>query len=256
MIIADDRSFSFKHTSEVEAFSKWYLSAQPPDVAEFREDELREFMAKRALMLQAQLIQLSDLNISTCIDTDIREQSYYRIVPETASKPLSAEGSTRSSSRFNYKKLPLFHNRAVYLGQDRECCYHEKFHLDIQRANYAKLFDRTPEQQEQELPRPRYVLKEFKIRDVNKVAVLTSDATFKALGIPSNVARDEWYPVNDQWDIPTAGQVLARILRGEGFSGVMYTSVRVQSKHNLVLFEEVLGQLAFEEVSSVDLDLA
>lgn len=89
-----------------------------------------------------------------------------------------------------------------------------------------------------------------------RIVVLTSDPTFKAMGITTSVARDEWYPINDRWDIPTAGQILGTVLRKSGFNGILYTSVRNQSKNNLVLFEDNLGRLEFEEISSVDLDIA
>lgn len=256
MIVSDGQSLSFRNTTEVEAFSRWYLSERPVDTAEFDEAGLAEFIKKRDTVLKAQLFHLSELKLDKCIHTSIEDQSYYRIVPAAVHRPLNAEGSLKSNSRFNYKNVPLFHNRAVYFGQDRECCYLEKFHLDIQKENYAKLFNRTAEQVADELPRPRYLLKEYRLKDINRIAVLTSEPTFRALSVPVNVARDEWYPTNDQWEIPTSGQILGRILREAGYNGIMYTSVRMQSKNNLVLFEENLGRLDFQEVSSVDLDLA
>lgn len=257
MILVDNIACSFKNAAEVEAFCLWFLRTEAKTTGEFAtDDEYEEFIKQRNMVLHAQLVNLVGLEVPSAIETQIAEQSFYRIVPASESKPLSADGSLRSNSRFNYKNSDEFRNRAIYFGQDRDCCYIEKFHLDIQKANYARLFSRTPEQQQDELPRPQYVLKEYRIENIQKIAVLTSDSTFKAMGIVTSVARDEWYPVNDRWEIPTAGQLLGTILRKSGFNGVLYTSVRNQSKNNLVLFEDNLGRLEFEEVSSIDLDMA
>lgn len=138
--------------------------------------------------------------------------------------------------------------RAIYFGQDKSCCYAEKFHLDVQKFNYSKLIDRKDEDLEAEFKFEPHEIHEYRIA-IENVLVLTSEASYKALGIPDRVVKDEWYSVNDDFEIPTAGQILGRAVKNKGYSGILYTSVRSQFKNNLVLFEENTGHLEFELVS-------
>ncbi len=87
-----------------------------------------------------------------------------------------------------------------------------------------------------------------------KILVLTSEASFKAIGIADRVVKDEWYSINQDFDIPTSAQILARIIKNLGHNGILYSSVRNQAKNNLVLFEENTGALDFPEVNRYPLD--
>jgi hypothetical protein len=122
------------------------------------------------------------------------------------------------------------------------------FHLDAQKSNYAQLVGRSSAEMSDELPQSKYFICKYAI-ELDKVLVLTGSPAYKALGIPINVTMDEWYPINDTYEIPTAGQILGRIARRQGYSGILYTSVRAQTKYNLVVFEENTGELEFRLIN-------
>ncbi len=79
-------------------------------------------------------------------------------------------------------------------------------------------------------------------------------STYKALGIPDRVVKNEWFSLNDELEIPTSGQILATMAKKKGFKGILYASVRTQTSSNLVIFEENTGPLAFRLLQESDFD--
>ena len=247
---------NFNTISEVEAFARWYLGETTARIRpefEGNDVEWRGFIERRNRRLQVQLDDLRNLNFKSAIPCSINKINYFKIVNENHKQPLSSLGSMRKSSRFNFRHTDALQNKVIYFGQDKFCCAVELFHLDIQKSNYVALTGRTPEQMESELPQPKYKLYEYEIQ-VDNILVLTGTPAHKAIGIPTNVVTDEWYPINDGYEIPTAGQILATAAKKHGFKGILYTSVRTQTKNNLVLFEENTGALTFRELSSQPFD--
>ncbi len=104
-----------------------------------------------------------------------------------------------------------------------------------------------------ELPQPEYRVFEFEVK-LENVLVLTGHPAYKALGIPQTVINNEWFDINDQYELPTASQILGTIVRKKGYSGIIYTSVRSQTKNNLVIFEENAGELNFKKISDHPFD--
>ena len=122
-----------------------------------------------------------------------------------------------------------------------------------QKYNYSKIIERAPELEADEFKFPEYFIYEYDV-SLNNVLVLTSESTYKALGIPDRVVKNEWFSINNQFEIPTAGQILATVARTHGFQGILYTSVRTQTTNNLVIFEENTGPLNFNLINKTDLD--
>lgn len=250
MIEIDGSDLSFDTEIGAKAFCKWYLRSSPSDI-EFEDDEdVQAFRDRRLRRLQVQIDDLSKLNFASPITCPIKDITYSKIVPVTNSKPLDGNHSLRGSSRFNYKKMEELRTRAIYLGQDKETCIAEKFHLDIQKKNYAQLIQSNPED---EFIMPDYEVVDYKV-SITKILVLTSEASFKAIRVADRVVKDEWFSINQEFDIPTSAQILARIVKNQGFNGIMYSSVRNQTKNNIVLFEENTGSLGFQEVNRYPLE--
>ncbi len=107
-----------------------------------------------------------------------------------------------------------------------------------------------------ELSRAKFKLYEYQI-SLDNLLVVTSNSTFKALGIPERVLKDEWFHLNFEYDIPSSSQILGAIARAQGYKGILYTSVRHQTKNNLVLFEENLGEIdmTVKKINETDFDL-
>lgn len=252
MILEDGLEFT---DAKAKAFCKWYLRTTVADVEdEFQtEDERKSFLEQRERRLAVQLDDLLDLNFNSPITCSIENKPYVKIVNSVHTKPLSSEGALRASSRFNYKNLSELATRSIYFGQDKICCYAEKFHLAIQKQSYAKLVGRTDQEAEFEFKSPKWEIHEYRI-NIDKILVLTTESAYKALGIRDRVVKDEWYSVNDDFEIPTSGQILGRVLSQNGFKGILYTSVRSQTHSNLVIFEENTGPLEFELLHKIDLD--
>lgn len=253
MVDSNVPDFSFESELEAEAYCKFFLRVPVLGIEEeFNPEQRKEFLARRELQLKAQLDDLLGLNFKSpqvCGFT----RNFYKIAKKIYKNPLSSEGSLAKPSRFNYKNIPQMQNRVVYFGQDKQCCIGELFHLDIQKYNYAKLVERSPEDEASEFKFPEHVIYEYEVT-LDNLLVLTTQSTFKALGIPDRVAKNEWFSINDQFEIPTAGQILATIARNRGYKGILYTSVRTQTANNLVIFEEKTGPLDFPLVTKVDLD--
>jgi len=256
MLNANNLDLSFKTTAEIEAFCSWYLGATVNQVRnEFQGDDALwlEFITRRDRRLKVHLDDLKNLGFDSAIPCAIEGKSYFKIVNATHKNPLSSTGSDKKSSRFNYKNHEKLKNRVIYFGQDQACCHAEMFHLDVQQANYVELTKRTDDQMRDELPLPKYLLLEYQVKAEN-ILVLTGSPAYKALGVPVSVVTDEWYPINDEYEIPTASQILAAVVKKHKFNGILYTSVRSQTKFNLVLFEENTGELHFNELSRQPFD--
>jgi hypothetical protein len=252
--VSNELDLDFKTTAQVESFSRWYLRTSVSQVQdEFKSDEDRaEFLTLRDWRLRSELAQLFRFSLEKPVIHSI-DQKFYHIGLQASTDPINDSNSHKKNSRFNYKEADIFRNSVAYLGVNRRTCYVEKFHLAIQRKNYALLMNRTPEQMEDELPQPSFKLWEFHVK-LKNILVLTSEATLKAVGLSTDVVRNEWYPTNDVLGIPTAGQILAAKAKRQGFSGILYTSVRYQTKNNLVIFQENTGKLDFVETNTREYD--
>lgn len=248
----------FTNPSEVDAFCKWYLRSTVAEVEEeFATEEARKkFLQRRELRLKAELDSLTDLDFSSAAKCSYKDKKtiFFRIVKDAYSnQPLSGEGSLFSNSRFNYKNVAEMRNRVLYLSQSKECCYAELFHLDIQKNNYTQLIGRKKEEIESEFKLPKYWLLEFEV-DLDNILVLTAESTFKALNIPRSVVMNEWFDLNQQFEIPSASQILGTAARKKGYKGVLYASARTQIKNNLVIFEENTGRLNFNIINKYELE--
>jgi hypothetical protein len=236
--ISSPNQLIFKTQAEVKAFARWYLGTSPDEAqSEFETTQQRdEYFERRYDRLVIAVDDLRDLKFTSPTKTAYKDQVIFKLAKEFH-EPLSSIGSDLKSSRFNYKESPLFKNRAVYFGHDNHCCYAEIFHSDFMRRFYADLGSRPDE-----LARPRYFLYEYEI-NLENLLVLTSAPTFKGLGINQSVLKDEWYDLNFEFDVPSSSQILAAIVRAQGYKGILYSSVRSQIKTNLVIFEENTGDL-------------
>lgn len=72
-----------------------------------------------------------------------------------------------------------------------------------------------------------------------------------AIGISQSAFMNEWYDLNEEYEIPTSSQLLATAAKHHGFSGILYKSIRYQVDSNLVLFEENTGELKFKETDTL-----
>ncbi|MGK5086675.1 RES family NAD+ phosphorylase [Bdellovibrionota bacterium FG-2] len=248
--------FNFDSAFEAAAYAKWFLRLPLDSLEdEFSPEEWQKFLTRRELRLNAELDDLLSVQFNSPHVCQIEKKSMYKIAKAVHRKPLNADGSLIKSSRFNYKVIPQMQNRVVYLGQDKQCCFGELFHLDIQKYNYSSLIERTPEDAAAEFKFPDYRIYEYEV-DLDNVLVLTTESTYKALGIPDRVVKNEWYSLNDDLEIPTSGQILGTMVRNRGFKGILYTSVRTQTSSNLVIFEENTGPLNFPLLNETAFDPA
>ncbi len=259
----DNKSVNTEFQSEaaVRAFCRWVLRIPVPDdkLTEYATaKEKKAFVEKRNRRLKTQIDDICGITLKSA-NVQAIDAPYFKIVKAKYKNPLSSGGSAIANSRFNFKSNDELRNRTIYFGQDKICCYTELFHLDIQRDNYistllqaSSVLSQT-ELEKSEFKKYKYCVYEYEVK-VQNVLILTSQSTYKALGIPDRVVKDEWYSVNDDYEIPTAGQLLGTIAKKHGFNGILYTSVRNQTKSNLVLFEENTGELKFSSKSKVDLD--
>jgi RES domain-containing protein len=254
MLEENFEDFSFKTPAEADAFCKWYLRTTVTDIEDFFEDDnkRKEFHQQRERRLKVQLDDLGHLNFNSPMTCSIQNKTYFKIAKKIH-KPLSSEGAAKASSRFNYKNIELMRNRAIYFGQDSSCCYAELFHLDIQKHNYAEIIGRSEDEKRSEFSFPDYVVYEFEI-DIDRILVLTTDSSYKALGIADRAVKNEWFSLNNEYAIPTTSQILGTIVRKKGYKGILYTSIRSQVKNNLVLFEENAGLLELKQVKSWPFD--
>ena len=244
----------FKSSAEVKAFAKWYLSTAVDSSVDYEystELEKEDYLYRRMSRLEVQVDNLRDLNMQKPFTTAYENQTMYKLVKDGL-EPLTTEGSDKKSSRFNFKEANLFKNKVAYFGQDKDCCYSEIFHNDFMRLSY----DDFEKVRADELPRPKFKLIEFKISTPN-LLVVTSSSTLKGLGISEGVFKDEWFDLNLSYEIPSSSQIFASIAKSKGYKGILYCSVRHQTKYNLVLFEENIGKLesVCKKISETTFDL-
>jgi len=256
---------------EAEAFCTWFLRESVTDVRDEYDDddEWAAFNNRRIMRLQIQLDDLRTANFDSPITTNITS-TYYRIVNTKHPTPLSSEGSFKSNTRFNYKNSDDIRNRVIYFGQDKRVCYMELFYMAIQEKSYKSILETFLQEGElksenpiaegdkfdpskSELEAYKYKIYEYDL-DIQNVLVLTSDSTFQAMGISHRVTNNEWFSINDEFQIPTAGQLIATSAKNRGFNGILYSSVRHQSKQNLVLFEKNVGELKLTPKNIINLD--
>jgi RES domain-containing protein len=253
-VIEADSDFSFESDFQVEAYAKWFLRLPLDSLeSEYSSEEWKRFLTRRELRLKAELDDLHNLNFRSPQVCDLEKKTLFKFSKKVHKKPLSSDGAFIKPSRFNYKNIQVMQNRVIYMGHDKQCCFGELFHLDIQNYNYSKLISRSAEEATAEFKFPDYKIYEYEV-DLDNIIVLTTESTYKALGIPDRVVKNEWFSLNDEFEIPTAGQILATAIRNKGYKGILYTSVRTQTSSNLVIFEENSGPLSFRQVSESDLD--
>ena len=241
----------FENEAEVKAYSSFFLKAHPYDSQfEFKTDEeWKEFLTIRERALMVQLDHFRKMDFSRPNVASIKEK-YYRIVPKRFLKPLSSEGSIARSSRFNYKDEDQLQNNVVYFGKTQACCEIEKFHLEYQ-LDLLKKNENETERDDLDIkfgPIDENIVYEYEI-DMDKILVITSKPSCDAIGLSLGAYRNEWFELNDQYEIPSSSQVLGTIAKRKGFNGIMYTSVRQQTTPNLVLFEENTKALKFKKIS-------
>jgi len=246
---ANSPELMFRTLKEVKAYSKFFLQHDPIESqCEFTKEEWEEFCARRQLQLEAQLNNFKNIDFSKANTTSIRN-TYSRIIPARYDQPLSSEGSDHRSSRFNYKDVDHLKNKVIYLGKNQQCCEVEKFYLDYQIAHLQQMqreavndldirFNHIEEQN----------VYEFDVK-LDNVLVLTSKPSCDAINVSMGTYQNEWFEVNDEYDIPSSSQILGTLAKKNGFNGIMYTSVRHQLQHNLVIFEENTSKLEFKIIS-------
>jgi hypothetical protein len=248
---ANNPELKFRNEAEVKAFSKFFLKQHPYESQfEFKtKKEWDEFVQVRERNLMAQLDNFKRMDFSKPNVTSVREK-YYKIVPKRFTKPLSSIGSTKKSSRFNYKDAQELQNSVVYFGKTQACCEIEKHHLEYQ-LELMKNHEGKIECDDLDIifnPIEESLVYEYNI-DVEKILVLTSKPSCDAIGISLGAYRNEWFEINDLYEIPSASQILGSIARAQGYNGIMYTSVRQQTTPNLVIFEDNTKKLVFDKIS-------
>jgi len=248
MLNLNDDTLSFKTQKQVETYSKFFLRLNPIDsLQEFpSRTELKDFEIRRETQLKSQLDLLRNVDLSKANISRV-ENEYFKICKLSHKTPLGSIGSSIGSSRFNYKEISLLQNRTVYFGRTKKCCEIEKFHLHAQR----ELIKKTHENQitDDEIKFPPHLVKKYRIK-IDKILILTTKPSMDAIGITPSAFMNEWYDINEEYEIPTSSQILGTIARTNGINGIMYNSVRHQIENNLVLFENNTGELQFEEIES------
>ena len=252
MIDLNNPESLFRTEKQVEAYSKFFLSVNPIDSEqEFRNDEeIKDFNTRRERLLKTQLNFLGKVDFSKANVARI-EGPYFKIVKKRHSAPLSAEGATKGSSRFNYKEIIFLKNRSIYFGKTKICSEIEKFHLEYHREMIRKAFDSAYKYQEGEIAFDPHWVKQYNV-SLDNVLVLTSKPSLDAIGISTSAFMNEWYDINEEYEVPTSSQILGAIARVNGFKGILYKSIRHQIDSNLVIFEENSGELIFAETESLD----
>jgi len=254
----NDPDLTFKTEAEAKAFSSFFLQAHPYESQyEFEtEIEYNDFLIRRERSLLAQLDHFHDIDFNKPNTISVKEK-YYKIVPERHTIPQSSEGSIKKSSRFNYKDEEILQNNVVYYGKTQRCCEIEKFHLEYQ-LDLIKKQENEAERDDLDIlftPIEKNIVYEYDI-DIDKILVLTSKPSCDAISVKLGTYRNEWYEINDQYEIPSSSQILGSIVKAKGYSGIMYTSIRQQTTPNLVIFEENTGKLTFKEIARKDLILS
>lgn len=241
---------TFKTISEVKAYSKFFLKKNPIESqCEFKtQEEWDDFCARREIQLQAQLDFLKKIDFSKANVTSIRK-NYFKIVPKRYSDPLSSIGSEKASSRFNYKDVSHLKNRVIYFGKTQQCCEVEKFHLEYQQQQLKQILSPADELDIQFSHIEPQTVYEYDVV-LDNVLVLTTKPSCDAVGITMATYHNEWFEINDEYEVPSSSQILGAIARKQGFNAIMYTSIRTQDEHNLVIFEDNTSKLDFKLISA------
>lgn len=250
MLDLNSDDLSFKTEKQVETYSKFFLGTSPINSSlEFKnQEEVDAYLKMREHFIKTQLGYLRSLDFEKANVTKIDAQ-YVKIVKEAHKKPLSSIGATKGSSRFNYKELSIIRNRAIYFGKSKTCCEIEKFHLSYQREMIQKAFTEGYKYEDGEIPFAKHLVKTYDV-SIENVLVLTSKPSMDAIKVSQGAFMNEWYDINEEYDIPTSSQILGTIAKLRGYNGILYKSVRYQVESNLILFEENTGELNFNEVDS------
>jgi len=230
---------------EAEAYIKWYLRVSVHDIQdEFESDKDREsFLKRREKHFSIQLDELSNVSFSSAIPCPQEKQKWFKIVREIhKDTPLSSKGSHIRSSRFNFKNADKLLNRVIYFGETKEVCFSELFHLDIQKNNYNALAEIPKKFRAVQFKFPKCNIYEYEV-SLNNILVLTSEPSYKAAGISDRVVKNEWFSINNEFEIPTASQILGTLAKNKGYNGILFASTRSQTKRNLVIFEKNTGEL-------------
>lgn len=251
MSITDENSPSleFKNFSEARMFCRRHLSVDPANFQhEFeKKDDFNEFIDKRNAAIMGELIKLVDLNFEKCNTITKFSGTYKRIVPAQRQNIISDAGSDHKSTRFNFKNIPFLKNRVLYFGKTRKCCETEIFHLEIQKQMLKnKIKNESDDLDIIFAPQMKYKIYEHKV-DLEKVLVVTTQSCCDSLGIKLGAIFNEWQELNEQYDIPSASQILGAMAKKNEFQAILYRSVRDQSDQNLVVFTENIGNKVIED---------
>ncbi len=247
---ANNPDLSFQTVKDVKAYSKFFLKHDPLESqCEFSKKEWEEFSARRQIQIESQLNHFRNIDFTKANITNIRS-SYYRIVAARHENPLSSEGSSYRSSRFNYKDVEHLKNKVVYFGKTQQCCEIEKFYLDYQIAQLKEIGKNKGDDLDIKFNHLEdQIVYEFNVQ-LDNILVLTSKPSCDAINISMGTYHNEWFEINDEYDIPSSSQILATLARKFGFSGIMYTSIRHQLQNNLVIFNENSPKLEFKSISN------
>lgn len=244
MIDLNSPELSFRTAAQVKAYSTFFLGTNPLEIpVDITPAEEQDLELRRETSLIAQLDLFKRIDFSGANRSQQVEGTYYKLCKSHYTKPLSSEGASVASSRFNYKNNSFFKNRVIYLGRTKLGCEIELFHLEEQRENLRKKYIPgyyTPTAEDIVLP--DYSLHEYEV-SFDNILVLTSKSCADAIKIGLSAIQNEWFDLNYEYDIPSASQILGTIARVKGYKGILYKSVRYQLENNLVLFEENTGEL-------------
>lgn len=252
MSVLDENTpdLNFKTLEDVRAYSRFFLGHDPQNFQfEFPTPEKwNEFSGRRAVQLEAQLNYFKDIDFSKANTSNIRS-SYYRILPKHYTDPLSSVGSDHKSTRFNYKDVDHLKNRVVYFGKTQQCCEAELFHLDYQIEQLKKMQGCPADDLDIKFNHlTEHTIYEYDIK-LDNVLILTTKPSCDAINITLGTYQNEWFEVNSEYEIPSSSQILGTLAKRQGYSGIMYTSIRQQIQHNLVVFEENISGLEFKLIS-------
>lgn len=240
----------FRTLEQVRAYSNFFLRTNPLEIpSDLTSEEEFDLKSRRELSLMAQLDHFKNINFSKANVGKV-DGVYTKICKKIHKEPLSSKGASEASSRFNYKENALFRNRTIYLAKSKLCCEIELFHLEEQRELLKRKFVKgyyTPHPDDIVLP--DYNVYEYSI-SLDNVLILTSKPCADSIRIGLSAIQNEWFDLNDEYDIPSASQILGTVARTKGYKGILYTSIRHQIENNLVIFEENSGELDLRPTST------
>lgn len=212
----------------------------------------------------------------------LKVQGWIRIVPwQYSLSPLSSAGSVKGyGGRFNIggdiDEAPSQPWPALYLAEDQETAYREKFQLKSSESTNGLLpnelaleaggsyslvrlnghvnnvFDMT---KPQNLEAVAKVLKKIKMPERAKVLMKNLGITSRQLHMIQNgqklydtVAVENWRIKPVQFGIAAQSQILAELVRAAGFEAIVYKSAQ-GAKRCLAIFPDKIGGNTFVEVA-------